>query len=301
MRKTGTRKIALALMLALLLLPFCRAAAPSPEAPDAADGGRLPANVNIPVLMYHAIGEEPWGIESLFVRPEDFEAQLQYLTDNGFDPIWFSDLSHIEDYDKPVILTFDDGYANNCTEAFPLLRKYGVKATVFVITSLVGTPAYMTEAQLSQLAGSGLVSIQSHTATHPDLRACTRAELEAEFSRSRQDIVRITGRVPTVISYPSGLSDPLARQVAGDYFQLGVKARGRLWNTSSDPFQVPRQYVSRDCSLSAFKRLVSRAGVWDALSLRQGDLPQKSALLALILALSLVISAPRPAKPGKKR
>ena len=69
----------------------------------------IPENVNVPVLMYHAVSDDMWGINELFVSPSSMEEQLAYLTENGYDAIWFEDLAHVEDYDKPVILTFDDG------------------------------------------------------------------------------------------------------------------------------------------------------------------------------------------------
>ena len=64
---------------------------------------RLPssAGVRVPVLMYHAVGDDCWGEESLFVKPEELEKQLQYLSENGYETIFFEDLSHIEQYEKP--------------------------------------------------------------------------------------------------------------------------------------------------------------------------------------------------------
>ena len=90
------------------------------------------------------------------------EEQLRYLVDNGYEPIWFSDLAELEQYEKPVILTFDDGYDDNYTELLPLLRKYNVKATVFMIADAMGMQHKMTEEQVREMADSGLVSIQSH-------------------------------------------------------------------------------------------------------------------------------------------
>ena len=96
---------------------------------------RLPssAGVRVPVLMYHAVGDDCWGEESLFVKPEELEKQLQYLSENGYETIFFEDLSHIEQYEKPVLLTFDDGYDDNAETLLPLLRKHGMKATIFLI------------------------------------------------------------------------------------------------------------------------------------------------------------------------
>lgn len=76
-------------------------------------------SVNVPVLMYHAVSDNMWGIDELFVSPASMEEQLRYLVDNGYEPIWFSDLAELEQYEKPVILTFDDGYDDNYTELLP--------------------------------------------------------------------------------------------------------------------------------------------------------------------------------------
>ena len=114
---------------------------------------RLPssAGVRVPVLMYHAVGDDCWGEESLFVKPEELEKQLQYLSENGYETIFFEDLSHIEQYEKPVLLTFDDGYDDNAETLLPLLQKYGMKATIFLIAGDVGKPHKLTRAQLTEL------------------------------------------------------------------------------------------------------------------------------------------------------
>ena len=118
-------------------------------------------SVNVPVLMYHAVSDNMWGIDELFVSPSSMEEQLRYLVDNGYEPIWFSDLAELEQYEKPVILTFDDGYDDNYTELLPLLQKYNVKATVFMIADAMGMQHKMTEEQVREMADSGLVSIRA--------------------------------------------------------------------------------------------------------------------------------------------
>ena len=138
-------------------------------------------NVNVPILMYHAVGDETWGYSDLFVRPSELENHLQYLADNGYETIFFDDLSHLEDYEKPVILTFDDGYDDNYTELYPLLQKYQAKATIFVIPRDLGKAHKMTAEQIQELAQSGLVSIQSHTWSHGNLSCMDEATLISEM------------------------------------------------------------------------------------------------------------------------
>lgn len=117
--------------------------------------------ISVPIFMYHAVGNDCWGEESLFVKPEELEKQLQYLSENGYETIFFEDLAHIEQYEKPVMLTFDDGYDDNNTNLLPLLQKYGMKATIFLIAGDVGKRHKLTREQISELVQSGLVSIQA--------------------------------------------------------------------------------------------------------------------------------------------
>lgn len=220
----------------------------------------LPEDVNVPVLMYHAVSDDCWGIDELFVSPEKMEQQLAYLVENGYDPIWFSDLAHLEDYDKPVILTFDDGYDDNYTELLPLLKKYNVKATVFVIAGSVGWEHKMNAEQIREMADSGLVSIQSHGWSHEDMDDMDAATLHFELSESKRRLTLLTGRIPSVLCYPTGYYSNLTLRIAEEYYLFGLKMRGGLYNTSDDPYRVSRYYVSRYTSLATFASYVRSAG-----------------------------------------
>ena len=202
-------------------------------------------NVNVPILMYHAVGDETWGYSDLFVRPSELENHLQYLADNGYETIFFDDLSHLEDYEKPVILTFDDGYDDNYTELYPLLQKYQAKATIFVIPRDLGKARKMTAEQIQELAQSGLVSIQSHTWSHGNLSCMDEATLISEMTRSRDAIAALTGEMPSVVCYPEGTRSDLSIAVARRYYQYGLLMNGYTWNTSDDPFYVTRMYIPR--------------------------------------------------------
>ena len=202
-------------------------------------------NVNVPILMYHAVGDETWGFSDLFVRPSELENHLQYLAANGYETIFFDDLSHLEDYEKPVILTFDDGYDDNYTELYPLLQKYQAKATIFVIPRDLGKAHKMTAEQIQELAQSGLVSIQSHTWSHGNLSCMDEATLVSEMTRSRDAIAALTGEMPSVVCYPEGTRSDLSIAVARRYYQYGLLMNGYTWNTSDDPFYVTRMYIPR--------------------------------------------------------
>lgn len=221
----------------------------------------LTENVNVPVLMYHAVSDDLWGIDELFVSPSSMEEQLKYLVDNGYDAIWFEDLAHLEDYDKPVILTFDDGYDDNYIELLPLLQKYHVKTTVFVIGNAPGViPHKMTPEQVREMSDSGLVSIQSHAYTHDNMDAMDEATTDYELSESQKAITRITGKVPYVLCYPSGKYNDYTLSLIGNYYNFGIKMVGGLYNTSDNPYLVNRYYVSRYTDINTFASYLTAAG-----------------------------------------
>ncbi len=221
----------------------------------------VPEGINVPVLMYHAVSDEMWGIGELFVSPSDMEDQLVYLLDNGYDPIWFQDLEHIEDYDKPVILTFDDGYDDNYTELFPLLKEYQIKATVFVIGNAFGMSHKMTAEQIKELSDSGLVTVQSHGYTHHDMDVMGEEELEHELGESWRVITRTTGKIPSVLCYPTGKYSDLTIEIAEKYYNFGLKMNGGMYCTSAEnSFEVNRYYVSRYTDIYTFASYISEAG-----------------------------------------
>ena len=217
-------------------------------------------NVNVPVLMYHAVSDDLWGYWDLFVSPETMEQELLYLQENGYETIWFEDLSHVEDFEKPVILTFDDGYDDNYTELFPLLQKYNAKATIFVIPKAIGTPHKMTAEQVQELSRSGLVSIQSHTYSHGNLSTMDEQTLIFEMEQSQNYLAALTGQVPYAVCYPEGTRSELSIEVAGRYYDYGLLMNGQLYNTSDDPMRVKRFYVPRGYDLGSFRWSVQDAG-----------------------------------------
>ena len=222
--------------------------------------GQIPEGWNVPVLMYHAVGDEIWGYSDLFVSEAGMEEQLQYLQENGYEPIWFSDLAHIEDYEKPVILTFDDGYDDNYTVLYPLLEKYQTKATIFVIGNAMGSQHKMSQQLGDELAASGLVSIQSHTYTHGNLSAMDEPALRQEMELSNAALAAATGQIPYVLCYPEGKYSHLTMDVAKDYYTFALRMDGWTYQTGMDPYQVPRSFVSRRITLPDYLWFLAPSG-----------------------------------------
>lgn len=224
-------------------------------------GWDYPTGISIPVLMYHAVDDNVWGYADLFISPETMESHLQYLTENGFDLIHFEDLKNLDQYDKPVILTVDDGYLDNYTNLYPLLQKYNAKATIFVVTSSIGhLGTSMTPEQVKELADSELVSIQSHTVSHLVLRTLDDARQTEEMVRSKLEVARLSGREPFVVSYPTGQYNLYTLQTAAEHYRFAVIVEPETYITGSDPVRICRYNIRPTTTLENLATMVADAG-----------------------------------------
>lgn len=175
-------------------------------AAETAMAARAESGPKVMVLNYHRIGHE---FHSLSVSPEDFEAQLKFLKENNYHSITPDELyAAIADGaalpDNPVLITFDDGYEDNFTNAYPLLEKYDFKATIFVVTSFVGKKKpYLTWEQVKKLDAAGY-SIESHTATHRAMTDLSDDELRAELTESKKTLEEELGHEVPYMAYPTG-------------------------------------------------------------------------------------------------
>ena len=162
--------------------------------------------VKVLVLNYHKIDNKH---HSLSVLPADFESQLKYLSDHGYHSIspdeLFEGLAGTGALpENPVLITFDDGYKDNYTTAFPLLKKYGFKATIFVVTSFLGQKSqYFTWEQAREMEKEG-ISIQSHTATHRSMTDLSDEQLRAELVESKKKAEEELGHPVEYMAYPTG-------------------------------------------------------------------------------------------------
>lgn len=168
-------------------------------------------DIRVTVLAYHSVSEwYPKSEASLFVKPETFETQIRALKQNGYSFISFKDfedwkLGKKEIPKKSIIITFDDGYQDNYLLAFPILKKYNVKATMFIITSYVGkSDRYLNWDQIKTMYDSGLIEIGSHTNTHKPLASLSVKDLDSELTISRDEIKKHIGITPYALAYPDG-------------------------------------------------------------------------------------------------
>lgn len=171
-----------------------------------------PARKGFTVLMYHHISPLPDEEDEQFlftVSPDMFARQLEFLKQNGYTPLSQQDLHRAftagqTDIPKPVMLTFDDGHADNYTNLFPLLKQYRVPALIFLITQRVGTAGYLTWEQVREMHQSGLVAFGSHTCSHRRLRSLSDEEIWQEITQSKKILEEKLGAPVLSFCYPYG-------------------------------------------------------------------------------------------------
>ena len=237
---------------------------PSPVAPD----------IPVPVLMYHSVSDAPAaGTRALSVRPAMFAAQLRYLRRQGFSGLTFGELCQRRRSGqplpaRPIVLTFDDGYADLIEEAVPIMIEQGFPATVFVTTGwlrgaaryVAGTPPdrMLSWGQVTELSAAGL-EIAAHSHSHPQLDQISEPRLWVELASSRRLLEDRLGHPVCSFAYPFGYSTKRVRAVAREtgYLQAAVVANA-VAGSACDPFGVPRLTIRRSTSLAVFARVVDQ-------------------------------------------
>lgn len=196
------------------------------------------------VFMYHLIMEEPYSVyDGLFVRPSDFAAHLDSIVESGAVSL-FADEYRLTA--KPsVMITFDDGYEDNYTTAFPMLRERGIKATIFLITDLIGTPGYMTEAQIREMAQSGLIRFGCHTKSHYDLSKLGEEQVRYQLAESKRIIEELVGYEVLSLAYPAGGHNDLAVKVTSEMFSFAYTTKSPYNTPADNMLTIPRYGVYR--------------------------------------------------------
>ncbi|MBR5914524.1 MAG: polysaccharide deacetylase family protein [Selenomonadaceae bacterium] len=165
----------------------------------------IAAGPKILVLNYHQIKDTP---SYLSVHVDDFDAQMNYLVENGYiaitpDALLSALEGELELPPKPVLITFDDGYIDNYENAFPILQKYGLRATIFVIAAFVGKEGYMDWEHLIEMEENG-ITMQSHTLNHIALEELPDDGLRVELLNSKLMLEEKLGHSVDFVAYPTG-------------------------------------------------------------------------------------------------
>jgi len=174
--------------------------------------------VYLPTLLYHHIQDFQTAKEngqlSLTVFTDKFEQQMKHLVDRKYSTITMQDLIDFFDRgkklpQKPILLTFDDGYEDFFTNAFPILKKFGLKATVFLPTGLLENPGYLTWEQIEQMNQNGNIYFGNHTWSHHST-ATDKDVVAREISTADQQLKDHNLNEAKVFAYPYGSDSKIA-------------------------------------------------------------------------------------------
>ncbi len=235
----------------------------SPRLVKSDSSAKTSAALSVPILMYHHVqtlddsqaGTLDWGLS---ISTERFAEQLAWLKQEGYQSVTTADFISGVLPAKPIMLTFDDGYADFYSNAWPLLRQYGFSAIVYVITNRVNQPGFLTDDQISFLASSN-VEIGSHTASHPNVTKLDETGRQRELVASRTYLQKLSGQPVLSFCYPSGEYDAItmaALKIAG--YKTAVTTNegvGRL----SDAYILSRRRVKPSQSLSTWQDAVRQS------------------------------------------
>jgi len=170
---------------------------------------------SLPILMYHYIRDpdlQSDGVgKNLSVSPSALEKHLKIIQSKGFKTATLADFANHKVFEPSVILTFDDGYGDFYTNAWPILTKYGARATVFVITDKIDRPGYLTSNQIQQLSSEN-IEIGSHSVSHPNLTNASDANINKQLEDSKVELEGITAKEVVSFCYPSGKYDEKVMQ-----------------------------------------------------------------------------------------
>lgn len=253
---------------------------------SAAPEGSIP----LPVVMYHGLLKDYRSHNKFYISPKQFEKDLKYLKENNYTAVLVKDLiAYVDDGvplpEKPVLITFDDGFYNNYVYAYPLLRQYDMKAVISIIGELTDKAtlirdenpnySYLTWDKVKELSASGFFEIQNHSY---DLHGNSngrrgsmqkagesldqyRAALEEDLGALQERIYQTTGKMPTAFTYPLGAISQSSRDILESMgFRATFSCREGINYITRDPdclYRLKRILRTPDKSSADFFRVIA--------------------------------------------
>jgi peptidoglycan/xylan/chitin deacetylase (PgdA/CDA1 family) len=208
----------------------------------------------VPVLTYHHIGDGP---EWFNVSSADFEKQLMFLRESGYTAVSVMELAEglsgrAQLPPRPIVITFDDGYEDNYTAAFPVLARQKLRGTFFVVTGKIGQPEYMRWDQAQKMLDGGM-EIGSHTVNHYTLNEISLKELERELLSSRIMLENNLRTSAPIFANPFGETAPAVVELLGRTgYRAACSSVVGINHRGGNLFMIRRMSVPR-----------SRFGLWD--------------------------------------
>ncbi|HPT06803.1 MAG TPA: polysaccharide deacetylase family protein [Candidatus Omnitrophota bacterium] len=224
----------------------------------------------VPILMYHTVYSDPPYSNRLAVSTATFEKQMAFLKKNHYAVMPLPELVDcIKEKkrlpSKPIALTFDDGYKDMYTDVFPILKKYGIPGTFFIIVQEVGRPQNdrLNWDQIKEMQASGFVTIGSHTiGPEPLINFSSADDVRWQITESKRVLQEKLGCPVTMFSYPEGLFTPAIRQMVIDAgYDGAVATKPRKQYAVDDVYALRRLRIS-ESSRNMFVFWAQTSGVY---------------------------------------
>lgn len=218
-------------------------------------------NVEIPVLLYHVVKPDPDPDNPYQFSLEEFEKHMAYLHENGYRTLTMKQYFNILDKkaampEKPILLTFDDNSNDFYPYVYPVLQKYGMKATQFTVSDWVNGSWNMTSNEILTVMENG-VDIQNHSVSHPFLADLSKEQQYEEINEAATALKELTGREANVFAYPYGNYNADTISVLKELgFKGAFKVGGGLSTDESDRYELPRIMILQNHTLNDFIRMV---------------------------------------------
>lgn len=246
----------------------------------------------VPILMYHSISSSANpAFKRWAVSPELFEAHLAYLRRRGYSPITVTQLVRARTRRgaalpaRPVVLTFDDAYADFYDNAFPALRRHDCVATLYIPTAYVGRTGdwlrhegetrrpMATWSQLAEVSAGG-IECGGHGHTHVQMDAISPSAADAEIRRCKTTLEDHLAQEVLSFAYPHGwTTSSVKRALEAAGYLSACAVKNLLSSPGDDPFELPRLVVTGDMEVDAFARLLMRRPTHLEMTLRNAARP----------------------------
>jgi peptidoglycan/xylan/chitin deacetylase (PgdA/CDA1 family) len=235
--------------------------------------------VRIPILLYHSISNEasssfnPWT-----VSPSRFDEHVKFLREEGYTSLTVTELvNRLDDVarlpEKPVVVTFDDGFADFAESAIPVLTRYSFSSTLYVVTGYVGaTSAWLrsqgegnrpmlTWEQIKELPAAG-VECGAHTHSHLQLDTLRDSDANDQIVWSRRELENRLGRSVDSFAYPHGYHRRVNRsQVQEAGYTSACAVKHAMSSLSDDHFALARIIVTSDTTVQRLAQYLEGVGL----------------------------------------
>ena len=210
----------------------------------------------VPIIFYHQIADLPPAHPNYpySVSPQNFSRQIAFLAESGYSTITLAGLAQRTTIRKPIIITFDDGYLDTYTIAFPILQEMGFTATIFLVSNWLGRrdcvhAPFVSESQVWEMSQYG-IEVGSHTRSHPRLPDLSPEQQHDEILQSRIDLATFLGSPVETFAYPYGKFSPALCDLVE---ACGYKRAVAVENGDNRPFSLRRAEIRPTDDLSIFQ------------------------------------------------